>query len=121
MLFKWRMIAQASTPMATQAIKAVAINLFIMSSRGRGVRLGRIEAQNGASAPPRPRSIAPRIAAGADMLTADRLPARCRPAGLPPGVIVVPGSEELHSLRHGCSPACSVDTKLHRPIVWIDG
>ena len=36
-----------------------------------------------------------RIAAGADTLTADRLPARCRPAGLPPRVTAVPAPEAL--------------------------
>jgi hypothetical protein len=62
--------------------------------------------QGRSSAPPRLRSIAPRIAAGADTLTADRLPARCRPAGLPPGVTAVPASEALQ--LDGCSPACFV-------------
>src|SRR5262245_56153851 len=51
--------------------------------------------QGRASAPPRLQSIAPRIAAGADTLTADRWPARCRPAGLPPGVTAVPAPEAL--------------------------
>src|SRR5262245_11796991 len=51
--------------------------------------------QGRASVPPRPRSIAPRIAAGADTLTADRLPAHCRPAGLPLGVAAVPAPEAL--------------------------
>ena len=51
--------------------------------------------QGRASAPPRVRSIAPRIAAGADTLTADRLPARCRPAGLPLGVTAVQAPEAL--------------------------
>src|SRR5262245_55693750 len=39
--------------------------------------------QGRVSVPPPLRSIAQRIAAGADTLTADRLPAHCRPAGLP--------------------------------------
>src|SRR5262245_41701205 len=44
---------------------------------------------------PRLRCIAPRIAAGADTLTADRWPVRRRLAGLPPGVTAVPASEAL--------------------------
>src|SRR5262245_36534622 len=51
--------------------------------------------QDHASAPPRLRCIAPRIAAGADTLTAGRWPVRRRPAGLLPGVTAVPASEAV--------------------------